>query len=114
TDKIKKKAARIAAHMLEAAPEDIVYEDGKLFVRGSPDRVKTIQEIAWAADLGFDLPLETEPYLDETAYYDTPNCTFPFGTHIAIVEVDEETGFVALKRYVAVDDVGKKINPMIV
>ena len=114
TDKIKKKAAKIAAHMLEAAPEDIVYEEGKLFVRGSPDRVKTIQEVAWAADLGFDLPLETEPYLDETAYYDTPNCTFPFGTHIAIVEIDEETGHVALKRYIAVDDVGKKINPMIV
>ena len=55
-----------------------------------------------------------EPYLDETAYYDTPNCTWPFGTHIAIVEVDEETGHVDLVRYVAVDDVGKKINPMIV
>ena len=55
-----------------------------------------------------------EPYLDETAYHDTPNCTFPFGTHIAIVEVDEETGHVDLVRYVAVDDVGKKINPMIV
>ena len=55
-----------------------------------------------------------EPYLDETAYHDTPNCTFPFGTHVAIVEVDEETGVVDLVRYVAVDDVGKKINPMIV
>ncbi len=55
-----------------------------------------------------------EPYLDETAYYDTPNCTLPFGTHIAIVEIDEETGEVDLVRYVAVDDVGKKINPMIV
>ena len=55
-----------------------------------------------------------EPYLDETAYHDTPNCTFPFGTHIAIVEIDEETGTVDLVRYIAVDDVGKKINPMIV
>jgi aerobic carbon-monoxide dehydrogenase large subunit len=55
-----------------------------------------------------------EPYLDETAYHDTPNCTFPFGTHIAIVEIDEETGEVDLVRYVAVDDVGKKINPLIV
>jgi len=55
-----------------------------------------------------------EPYLDETAYHDTPNCTFPFGTHIALVEVDEETGVIDLVRYVAVDDVGKKINPMIV
>jgi carbon-monoxide dehydrogenase large subunit len=55
-----------------------------------------------------------EPYLDETAYHDTPNCTWPFGTHIAVVEIDEETGFVELIRYVAVDDVGKKINPLIV
>ncbi len=112
-DKIKTKARKIAAHMLEAAPDDIVYEEGKLFVRGSPDRVKTIQEVAFAADLGFDLPADTEPYLDETAYYDTPNCTWPFGTHVAIVEIDEETGFVELKKYVAVDDVGKKVNPMI-
>ena len=59
-------------------------------------------------------PEGMEPYLDETAYYDTPNCTWPFGTHIAIVEIDEETGHVDLVRYVAVDDVGKKINPMIV
>ena len=84
------------------------------FVKGSPDRVKTIQEIAFAIDLAFDPPEGMEPYLDETAYYDTPNCTWPFGTHIAIVEIDEETGHVELVRYVAVDDVGKKINPMIV
>jgi carbon-monoxide dehydrogenase large subunit len=83
-------------------------------VRGSPDKVKTIQEIAFALDLGFDMPEGMEPYLDETAYHDTPNCTWPFGTHVALVEVDEETGVVDLVRYVAVDDVGKKINPMIV
>ena len=61
-------------------------------VKGSPDKVKTIQEIAFALDLAFDPPEGMEPYLDETAYYDTPNCTWPFGTHIAIVEIDEETG----------------------
>ena len=61
-------------------------------VKGSPDRKKTIQEIAFALDLAFDAPEGMEPYLDETAYYDTPNCTWPFGTHIAIVEIDEETG----------------------
>ena len=83
-------------------------------VKGSPDKVKTIQEIAFALDLAFDAPEGMEPYLDETAYHDTPNCTWPFGTHIAIVEIDEETGHVELVRYVAVDDVGKKINPMIV
>jgi carbon-monoxide dehydrogenase large subunit len=113
-DKIKDKARRYAAHMLEAAPEDIEIDGANYRVKGSPDKVKTIQEIAFALDLAFDAPEGMEPYLDETAYYDTPNCTFPFGTHIAVVEIDEETGVVDLVRYIAVDDVGKKINPLIV
>ena len=112
--KIREKARRYAAHMLEAAVDDIEVEGANYRVKGSPDKVKTIQEIAFALDLAFDTPEGMEPYLDETAYHDTPNCTFPFGTHIALVEVDEETGHVDLVRYVAVDDVGKKINPMIV
>ena len=112
--KIREKARRMAAHMLEAAVDDIEVDGANYSVKGSPDRVKTIQEIAFAIDLAFDPPEGMEPYLDETAYYDTPNCTWPFGTHIAIVEIDEETGAVELVRYVAVDDVGKKINPMIV
>ena len=112
--KIREKARRYAAHMLEAAPDDIEVDGANYRVKGSPDKVKTIQEIAFALDLAFDAPEGMEPYLDETAYHDTPNCTFPFGTHVAIVEIDEETGVVALVRYVAVDDVGKKINPMIV
>jgi aerobic carbon-monoxide dehydrogenase large subunit len=112
--KIREKARLYAAHMLEASPEDIEIEGAEYRVKGSPDKMKTIQEIAFALDLAFDTPEGMEPYLDETAYHDTPNCTFPFGTHIAIVEVDEETGHIDLVRYVAVDDVGKKINPMIV
>jgi carbon-monoxide dehydrogenase large subunit len=112
--KIREKARRYAAHMLEANVEDIEVDGANYRVKGSPDKVKTIQEIAFAIDLGFSLPLDMEPYLDETAYHDTPNCTWPFGTHIAVVEIDEETGVVELVRYVAVDDVGKKINPMIV
>ena len=112
--KIREKARRMAAHMLEAAVDDIEVDGANYRVKGSPDRVKTIQEIAFAIDLAFDPPEGMEPYLDETAYHDTPNCTWPFGTHIALVEIDEETGTVQLKRYVAVDDVGKKINPMIV
>jgi carbon-monoxide dehydrogenase large subunit len=112
--KIKAKARRVAAHMLEADPDDIVFEDGKAFVKGSPDSAKTIQEIAGAAALAYDLPEGEEPFLDDTTYYDPPNCTFPFGTHVAVVEIDGETGEVALKRYIAVDDVGKVINPMIV
>ena len=112
--KIREKARKYAAHMLEASPEDIEVDGANYRVKGSPDKVKTIQEIAFALDLAFDAPEGMEPYLDETAYYDTPNCTWPFGTHIAIVEIDEETGHVELVRYIAVDDVGKKINPMIV
>ena len=112
--KVREKARRYAAHMLEANVEDIEVDGANYSVKGSPDKVKTLQEIAFAIDLGFSLPENMEPYLDETAYHDTPNCTFPFGTHIAIVEIDEETGKVDLVRYVAVDDVGNKINPMIV
>jgi aerobic carbon-monoxide dehydrogenase large subunit len=112
--RIKEKAKVLAAHMLEAAVEDVVYEDGKVYVKGSPDNAKTIQEIAGAAALGYDLPAGVEPFLDDTSYYDPPNCTYPFGTHVCIVEVDPETGRVDIKRYVAVDDVGKVINPLIV
>ena len=112
--KVKDKARRYAAHMLEASPNDIEIVGAEYRVKGTPEKKKTIQEIAFALDLGFSLPDGMEPYLDETAYHDTPNCTWPFGTHIAIVEVDEETGETELKRYIAVDDVGKKINPMIV
>jgi carbon-monoxide dehydrogenase large subunit len=113
-DKIKDKARRFAAHMLEASPDDIEIVGAEYRVKGSSDKKRTFQEIAFALDLAFDTPEGMEPYLDETAYHDTPNCTWPFGTHIAIVEVDEETGEIDLKRYIAVDDVGKKINPMIV
>jgi aerobic carbon-monoxide dehydrogenase large subunit len=112
--RIKDKAKKLGAHLLEAAVEDMVYEGGKVYVKGTPDKAKTIQEIAGAAALAYNLPPGMEPFLDDTAYYDPPNCTFPFGTHICIVEIDKDTGEVEIKRYIAVDDVGKVINPMIV
>ena len=112
--KIKEKARRLAAHMLEAAPEDMTFEAGKAFVKGSPDKAKTIQELAGAAALAYSLPTGMEPFLDDVTYYDPPDCTYPFGTHICVVEVDRDTGQVKILRYLAVDDVGKKINPMIV
>ena len=112
--RIREKARLYAAHMLEASVDDIEVVGAEYRVKGSPEKKKTLQEIAFALDLGFSLPAGMDPYFDETVYHDTPNCTWPFGTHIAIVEIDEETGKVDLVRYVAVDDVGKKINPMIV
>jgi carbon-monoxide dehydrogenase large subunit len=112
--RVKAKAKQLGAHLLEAAVEDMVYEGGKIYVKGSPDQAKTIQEIAGAAALAYNLPPGMEPFLDDTAYYDPPNCTFPFGTHVCVVEVDGETGEVKIRRYVAVDDVGRVINPMIV
>jgi carbon-monoxide dehydrogenase large subunit len=112
--KIKEKARVIGAHLLEAAVEDVVYADGKVSVKGAPDSFKTIQDIAAQAALGYNLPPGVEPFLDDTTYYDPPNCTFPFGTHICVVEVDAETGDTKILRYIAVDDVGNVINPLIV
>jgi len=112
--RIKEKARVLGAHLLEADPADVVFEGGKVYVKGAPDRAKTIQEIAAAAALAYNLPPGMEPFLDDTAYYDPPNCTFPFGTHIAIVAVEADTGQVHLRRYIAVDAVGRVINPLIV
>ena len=112
--KIKEKAKRLAAHLLEANPEDMIFADGKISVKGSPDKSKTFGEIALYASVGASMPEGEEPFLDETTYYDPPNCTFPFGTHISVVEVFPDTGAVEVKRYVAVDDVGNIINPRIV
>jgi carbon-monoxide dehydrogenase large subunit len=114
TAKIREKARLLAAHMLEANPEDVIWQDGKFQVKGSPESSKTMQEVALAAHVAYDLPEGMEPTLEATTFYDPPNCTFPFGTHICVVEVDADTGEIDLLRYVAVDDVGNVVNPLIV
>ena len=114
TRKIKEKAKLLTGHLLEAAVEDIDYADGKFFVMGFPDRHNTIQVIALLANVAWNLPEGMEAGLEATSFYDPPNFVYPFGTHVAVVEVDAETGRVDLKRYVAVDDCGPQINPVIV
>ena len=113
-EKIKDKAKKLAAHQLEAAEEDMVYEDGKLFVQGAPAQAKTFQEMALASHMASNLPEGMEPGLEALSYFDPKNFTWPFGTHVAVVQVDADTGEVKLLRYIAVDDVGNVINPMIV
>lgn len=112
--KLKEKARVLAAHLLEAAVEDIEYEDGKFSVKGSPDKFQTIQDIALMATLAWNMPEGMDPGFEESQFYDPPNFVYPFGTHIAIVEVDPDTGVIDLLRYIAVDDVGPQINPVIV
>ena len=112
--KIKDKARELAAHLLEASADDIEYSDGRFFVRGSPDRAQTIQDIALMANVAWNMPQGMEPGLEATTFYDPPNFTYPFGAHVALVEVDVNRGTIELKRYIAVDDCGLQINPMIV
>jgi carbon-monoxide dehydrogenase large subunit len=110
--KLRDKAREIAAHKLEAAPEDLEFEAGRFFVRGSPDRAVTIQDVAFAAYS--DLPEGMEAGLEGVHYYDPPNMTYPFGTYAVVVEIDRGTGQWKPLRVVAVDDCGVRINPMVV
>jgi carbon-monoxide dehydrogenase large subunit len=113
-DKVEAKGKKIAAHLLEAAEADIEFKDGKFTVAGT-DKSKSFGEIAFAAYVPHNYPLDVlEPGLDETAYYDPKNFTFPSGAHIAEVEIDPDTGTVELKRFTAADDFGRIVNPMIV
>ncbi len=113
-DKIIAKGKKIAAHLMEAAVEDIEFADNTFKVAGT-DKTKSLTEISLAAYVPHNYPIEElEPGLDETAFYDPKNFTFPAGCHIAEVEIDPETGTVEVVRFTAVDDVGRVINPMIV
>jgi carbon-monoxide dehydrogenase large subunit len=110
--KIRAKAKTIAAHLLECSEADLEWEPGRFFVKGVPDRGKTIQECAFAAYT--NMPQGMEPGMEATYYYDPPNLTFPFGSYICVVDIDRGTGEVKVRRFVAVDDCGNIINPMIV
>jgi carbon-monoxide dehydrogenase large subunit len=114
TRKVKDKAKVMAAHLLEAAVEDMEYADGRFFVKGSPDKAKTIQEVALMAHVAWNMPKDVEAGLEASMFYDPPNFTYPYGSHLAVVEVDPETGQLDLQRYVALDDCGPQINPIIV
>jgi aerobic carbon-monoxide dehydrogenase large subunit len=110
--KLRDKGKQIAAHLLEASADDIEFEEGRFFVKGSPDRSKTIQDVAFAAYT--NLPEGMEAGLEGVNYYDPPNMTYPFGTYAVVVEIDRGTGQWKVQKVVAVDDCGVRINPMIV
>jgi carbon-monoxide dehydrogenase large subunit len=110
--KVRDKARKIAAYLLEVSEDDLEWEPGKFSVRGAPARSKTIQEIALAAYTNH--PQGMEAGLEAVNYYDPPNLTFPFGSYICVVDIDRGTGVVSIRRFVAVDDCGNIINPMIV
>jgi carbon-monoxide dehydrogenase large subunit len=117
--KIKDKAKQLAAHMLDVRPEDVTYEGGEIVVTADPSRKKTLGEVAFAAtDFNWTtmggVPAGVEPGLEATSRFEPSNATFPFGTHVCVVEVDAETGEVEIKRFVAVDDCGNVINPLVV
>jgi carbon-monoxide dehydrogenase large subunit len=113
-EKVRDKARTIAAHELEVADDDLEWTDGAFRVAGAPDKARTIPELAASAWHAHSLPEGMEPMLEGTAVFDPPNFTWPGGTHVCIVEVDTETGKTNILKYVAVDDCGNVINPMIV
>ncbi len=110
--KVRDKAKKIAAYLLEVGEEDLEWEPGRFFVKGAPGKSKTIQELAFAAYTNH--PPFLEPGLEAVNYYDPPNLTFPFGSYICVVDIDRGTGEVHIRRFMAVDDCGTVINPMIV
>jgi aerobic carbon-monoxide dehydrogenase large subunit len=111
---IKDKAIRMVSHLFKAPPEYLVFENGGVHVAGKPEQGMTLQQIAFVLFLGWDMPEGMDPGLEASAYFDPPNFNYPFGTHVAVVEIDEQTGHVELVRYVAVDDFGVVVNPGVV
>lgn len=112
--RLKEKMKNIASHMLEASVSDVTMEDGKFFVAGSPQKSVTFAEVAATANLSNTLNPSIEPGLETTAFWEPEALTYPFGTHICVVEVDKDTGEAKITRYIAVDDCGRQLNPMLV
>jgi carbon-monoxide dehydrogenase large subunit len=111
---VREKARELAAHLLECSIDDLEWTGTAWQVKGSPDRAKTIQELAYAGWTSASLPEGIEPVLEATTFHDPPNFTFPNGTHVCEVEIDPDTGRVEIVNYTAVDDCGNVINPLIV
>ena len=112
---VKEKMATFAAHMLEANPEDLVFEEGQTSsLKGSPDQSVDFVAVALEAHVAKNLPPDTTPGLEATHFFEPSNFTYPFGAHIAVVEVDADTGEIDIQRYVCVDDIGNIINPLLV
>ena len=112
--KVRERARIVASAMLEVSPADLEWENGKWQVRGDPEKARTIAEIAMAAHSALELPDGIEGHLDAETVYNPPNLTYPFGAYICVTDVDPGTGQVSLRRFIAVDDCGVQINPMIV
>jgi carbon-monoxide dehydrogenase large subunit len=112
--KVRERAKIVASAMLEVSPDDLEWEKGRWFVTGDPDQGRTMTEIALAAHSNLELPEGVEGHLDATCVYNPPNLTFPFGAYICVTDVDADTGQVKVRRFIAVDDCGNRINPMIV
>ena len=114
TQRLKEKMKLIASHMLEASVSDVTLEDGKFSVAGSPQKAVAFAEVAATANLSNTLAPGIEPGLETTVFFEPDACVFPFGTHVCVVEIDKGTGNVEIKRFIAVDDCGRQLNPMIV
>ena len=111
--KVRDKARQIAGTMLEASPDDLAWEKGRWYVKGDPEKGASI-EIAARAYSGEEMPEGMEGGLDAQVIYDPPNLTYPYGAYIAVVDIDPDTGHVSVRRFIAVDDCGVRINPMVV
>ncbi|TAM60016.1 xanthine dehydrogenase family protein molybdopterin-binding subunit [bacterium] len=111
---VREKALKIAAHQMEANVGDLEFKNGKISVKGNPEKSMSTAEVAFAAFRGVNLPADVEPGLEATRRFEPPNFVYPFGTHVCVVEIERATGAVKVVKYVAVDDCGNVINPMIV